>query len=114
MDQAWRSINGFIVSFTSSFGQWKILFYTEIKKKKKSHPWKLSITIEKEYIPLLNSNCQRLPRLSGGQRREVLVLTDSEGPGLIPLEANISKPCFFFKSLVYSLFYLCGGCGKLS
>ena len=35
MDQAWRSINGFIVSFTSSFGQWKILFYTEIKKKKK-------------------------------------------------------------------------------
>ena len=50
MDQAWKSINGFIVSFMSSFDQWKILFYTEITKKRKSHPWKLSITIEKECI----------------------------------------------------------------
>ena len=36
MDQAWKSINGFIVSFTSSFDQLKIYFYTEIKKKKKT------------------------------------------------------------------------------
>ena len=63
MDQAWKSINGFVVSFTSSFDQLKIKFYTEIKNKtkqnktkRKSHPWKLSITIEKEYIPLLNWN----------------------------------------------------------
>ena len=49
MDQAWKSINGFIVSFASSFDQLKILFYTEIKKRKrKRHPWKLPITIEKE------------------------------------------------------------------
>ena len=60
-----KSINGFVASFTSSFDQLKIKFYTEIVKKKqngtkqkkwKSHPWKLSITIEKEYIPLLNWN----------------------------------------------------------
>ena len=36
MDQAWKSINGFIVSFTSSFDQLKIYFYTEIKKKKEN------------------------------------------------------------------------------
>ena len=30
MDQAWKSINGFIVSFTSSFDQLNIKFYTEI------------------------------------------------------------------------------------
>ena len=60
------------------------------KKKRKRHPWKLSITIEKEYIPLLNSNCQRLPRCCSGQRRELLVLTDSEGPGSNPLEAYFS------------------------
>ena len=30
MDQAWQSINGFAVSFTSSFDQLKIKFYTEI------------------------------------------------------------------------------------
>ena len=58
MDQAWKSINGFILSFSSSFDQLKTWFYTEIKKKKKRkrHPRKLSITTEKEeYIPLLNS-----------------------------------------------------------
>ena len=32
MEQAWKCINGFIVSFTSSFDQLKIEFYTEIKK----------------------------------------------------------------------------------
>ena len=55
MDHAWKGIIGFIVSLTSSFDQWKILFYTEIKKKKEkrnSYPWKLSITIEKKYTPL--------------------------------------------------------------
>ena len=35
MDQAWKSINGFIMRFTSSFDQLKIKFYTEIKKKPK-------------------------------------------------------------------------------
>ena len=29
MDQAWKSINRFIVSFTSNFDKWKIKFYTE-------------------------------------------------------------------------------------
>ena len=33
MNQAWKSINGFVVIFTSSFDQVKIQFYTEIKKK---------------------------------------------------------------------------------
>ena len=33
MDQAWKSINGFAASFTSSFDQLKIKFYTAIKKK---------------------------------------------------------------------------------
>ena len=33
MNQAWKSINGFIVSSTSNFDQLKISFYTEIKKK---------------------------------------------------------------------------------
>ena len=55
MDQAWKNINGYIVSFTSSFDQLKIQFYTE-----------MSITLEKEYIPLLNLNCQRLPKWSSG------------------------------------------------
>ena len=32
MEQAWKSINGFIVSLTSSFDQLKLWFYTEIKK----------------------------------------------------------------------------------
>ena len=49
MDQAWKSVNGFIVSFTSGFDQLKIYFYTETENK---HPWKLSITIEKDYIYL--------------------------------------------------------------
>ena len=62
MNHAWKSING-LVGFTSSFDQLKIQFYTETKKKnRKSHPWKLSITIEKEYT----STCQRLPRWSSG------------------------------------------------
>ena len=30
MDQAWKGLNGFIVSFTSSFDQLKIWSYTEI------------------------------------------------------------------------------------
>ena len=55
MNHAWKSING-LVGFTSSFDQLKIQFYTETKKKnRKSHSWKLSITIEKEYIPRLAS-----------------------------------------------------------
>ena len=60
----WKSTNEFIVSFTSTFDQLKI--YTEINKKQteKNRPWKLSITTEKEYIPLLNSNRQRLPKWS--------------------------------------------------
>ena len=32
MDQARKSINGYIVSFTSGFDQLKIYFYTEIEK----------------------------------------------------------------------------------
>ena len=38
---------------------------TTTTKKRKSHPWKLSITIEKKYIPLLNSSCQRLATEGG-------------------------------------------------
>ena len=34
MNQAWKSINGLIVSSTSNLDQLKISFYTEIKKKK--------------------------------------------------------------------------------
>ena len=33
MDQAWKSMNGFIVSFSCSFDQLKIYFDAEIKKK---------------------------------------------------------------------------------
>ena len=55
MGQAWKSINGFIVSFTSSFDQLKLWFYTEIKAKKQKV--KKSIAIGKEYIPLLNVVC---------------------------------------------------------
>ena len=54
MDQPWKSINGLIVSFTTSFDQWKIQFHTEIIKKKKKVTWKLLITIVMEDIPLLN------------------------------------------------------------
>ena len=36
MNQAWKSINGFIVSSTSNFDQLKIPFYTEIKKNNKN------------------------------------------------------------------------------
>ena len=44
MNQAWKSISGFIVSSTSNFDQLKISFYTEIKKnnklkKKKTMIW---------------------------------------------------------------------------
>ena len=35
LDQAWKSINVFIVSFTSIFNQLKISFHTEIKNKNK-------------------------------------------------------------------------------
>ena len=45
MDQAWKSItNGFIVLVKDLI----------LQGNRQSHPWKLSITIEKEYIPLLN------------------------------------------------------------
>ena len=33
MDLAWKSINGFIVSFTCNFDQLKIELYTKLKKK---------------------------------------------------------------------------------
>ena len=36
MNQAWKSINGLIVSSTSNLDQLKISFYTEILKKKGS------------------------------------------------------------------------------
>ena len=39
MNQAWKSMNGFIVSSTSNFDQLKIWFYTEIKKKRKKPIW---------------------------------------------------------------------------
>ena len=64
-----RVLMGFFVTFKSTFDQLKIKFYEEIKKKKKkrkSRASKLSINMEKEYIPLLNSNCQPLPRWSNG------------------------------------------------
>ena len=38
---------------------------TTTTKKRKSNPWKLSITIEKKYIPILNSSCQRLATEGG-------------------------------------------------
>ena len=34
MDQAWKSINGFTVSFTSSFEQLKTYVYTKIKNNR--------------------------------------------------------------------------------
>ena len=38
---------------------------TTTTTKRKSNPWKLSITIEKKYIPILNSSCQRLATEGG-------------------------------------------------
>ena len=57
MDKAWNSINGFIVSFTTSGSVKDLILHGQKKKKKKrkSHPWKLSITLEMEYIAFLNS-----------------------------------------------------------
>ena len=51
LSQAWKSINGFVVTFKSSFDQLKIKFYKEIKKKKNEKvmlqncqsPWKRNI-----------------------------------------------------------------------
>ena len=36
MEQAWKRMNGFIVSFTSSFDQLKISLDAKIKKKNKN------------------------------------------------------------------------------
>ena len=76
MEQDWKSINGFMVRFTSSFDQLKIQFFTEIKTNRKRHPWKLSITIHL---------CWRLPRWSSGYK--LLVPTDSDSPSSNPLAA---------------------------
>ena len=64
-----RVLMGLIVRFTSSFNRLKIQFFKEVKTNRKSHPWKLSITIEKEYVPLLNFCCPRLRMWSSGYRR---------------------------------------------
>ena len=54
MNQAWKSISGFIVSSTSNFDQLKISFYTEIKKnnklKKKNHDLMIYVTRHDFYI----------------------------------------------------------------
>ena len=68
-----------------------------------------------------NRKSHRLPRSSSGQRRKLLVLTDSEGPGLNPLEANFRNlifiPFFLISFLLYFLpvwcIYLVTSCGKL-
>ena len=63
-----RVLMGLIVRFTFSFDQLKIQFFTEEKTNRKSHPWKLSITIDKEYVPLLNFYCPPLRMWSSGYR----------------------------------------------
>ena len=50
MDQAWKSINGFIVSFTYSFDQLKIQNSTRKFKKKKKKK-KTKIILEKCQSP---------------------------------------------------------------
>ena len=61
MDQAWKSINGFLMSFTSISDQFKILH-----SNRKSHSWKLSIIRVAEgmytYFSVLNLNHDRLRR----------------------------------------------------
>ena len=50
MDQAWKSINGFIASSTSNFDQLKILFHTEIKEKTKKNDLMICVTRHDFYI----------------------------------------------------------------
>ena len=54
MNQAWKSMNGFIVSSTSNFDQLKIWFYTEIKKKKKKTDLMICVTRHDFYIKKSN------------------------------------------------------------
>ena len=63
MDQAWKSINRFTVSFTSSFEQLKTYVYTKIKNNRVFIVENCrSPYIEKDYRPLLNVSVYR-----GGQ-----------------------------------------------
>ena len=94
-----RVLMGLLWPLSLSFDQLKIKFYKEIKKKnRKSHASKLSITMEKEYIPLLNSNCQPLPRWSNGS--ETLTFSSNWF-----WRSRFECPWSKFQK---SLFYLCG------
>ena len=73
MDQAWRSINGFFVSFMSSFDQLKIYFYTEPKKS---------------FLKTVNHH--RLRTWSSGEKCWFTDLASSEGLGSNPFEADFS------------------------
>ena len=81
MNQAWKSINGFIVSSTSNFDQLKISFYTEIKKNnnnnKKTIWWFVSldmIFISKRVInfhPSISRKANGITSHYSGQPRTV-------------------------------------------
>ena len=69
MDQAWKSINGFILSFSSSFDQLKTYFYTEIKKKKPKTSSSKTVNHHREgriYTSFKLEIFQPLPRWSSG------------------------------------------------
>ena len=74
--------------------------------RKKKHRWKLSITLEKEYIPLLHLDWRWIPRWFSGWWRLYLVLTYSEGPGSNLLEANFSRP-YFFSFFFFTILFTC-------
>ena len=91
MDQAWKSINGFLVSFTSIYDQFKILH-----RNRKSHSWKLSIIRVAEgiytYFSVLNLNHDRLRR-SLVKRSTVLQFRGSEFESLFSFFFSLF--CFF-------------------
>ena len=93
MDQAWKSINGFLVSFTSIYDQFKILH-----RNRKSHSWKLSIIRVAEriytYFSVLSLKHDRLRR-SLEKRSTVFQFTGSEFESL-----------FFFLFFSVVFFYL--------
>ena len=88
MDQALKSINGFIVSFMFGFNQLKTdIFYMETKKvilKTVDHHRDGTYASFKLESSALTEEVQWIEAF------KFLVVTDSEGPGLNPLEANFS------------------------
>ena len=95
MDQAWKSINGFLVSFTSIYDQFKILH-----RNRKSHSWKLSMIRVAEridtYFSVLSLKHDRLRR-SLEKRSTVFQFTGSEFESLF---------FFLFFSVVFFTCYI--------